>query len=152
MTAKCIKVVYNTLLDRYISLEFGEPQTTLSQQIQADVTGGIMQQVPETVKRIVAGDPTKITMHSAQIAANSSKTFTVANGTKFAFFTMNAAASGKGLYISNTNTSGTISTTAVLAASAITESHTTNSLTLTSSASAVVFVYFLVFAGSVSNS
>lgn len=52
-TAKIIKVVYNTLLDRYSYMELGEPKTTLSQQIQMDVSGGILAEVPGEVKRII---------------------------------------------------------------------------------------------------
>lgn len=52
-TAKIIKVVYNTLLDRYSYMELGEPRTTLSQQIQADVSGGILAEVPAAVRRII---------------------------------------------------------------------------------------------------
>ena len=55
-TAKVIKVVYNTLLDRYSSIELGEPKTSLSQQIQQDVSPSILSEVPKTVKRMLSGD------------------------------------------------------------------------------------------------
>ena len=45
-TAKVIKVVYDTLLERYVSMELGEPRVSLAQQIQADVTDGILAEVP----------------------------------------------------------------------------------------------------------
>lgn len=41
-TAKCIRTVYNTLLDRYSEIELGEPKTTLAQQIQEDTSDAIM--------------------------------------------------------------------------------------------------------------
>lgn len=44
--AKCIRVVYDALLERYVSMELGEPQTTLSQQIQEDTEAAILPQVP----------------------------------------------------------------------------------------------------------
>lgn len=46
VTAKCIKVVYDALLERYVSMELGEPQKTLSQQIQEDTEAAILPQVP----------------------------------------------------------------------------------------------------------
>jgi len=64
-TAKVVKVVYNTLLDRYSLIELGEPKTTLSQQIQSDVSGSILNQVPETVKRMVLNNFDKTSYESA---------------------------------------------------------------------------------------
>lgn len=55
-TAKVIKTVYDTLRDRFILMELGEAKTTLAQQIQQDVSGGILAEVPNTVKRIIRGD------------------------------------------------------------------------------------------------
>lgn len=46
VAAKCIKVVYDALLERYVSMELGEPQKTLSQQIQEDTEAAILPQVP----------------------------------------------------------------------------------------------------------
>ena len=52
--AKVIKVIYDVLLDRYSSMELGEPQTTLSQQIQQDVSGGILAEVPSIATRMLS--------------------------------------------------------------------------------------------------
>lgn len=56
-TAKVIKVVYNTLLDRYASIELGEPKTTLSQQIAADLSGGIKAEAQGAAIRAVDNLP-----------------------------------------------------------------------------------------------
>ena len=53
-SAKVIKVVYDVLLDRYSLMELGEPQTTLSQQIQQDVSGGILAEVPNITTRMLS--------------------------------------------------------------------------------------------------
>lgn len=45
-TAKCIKVVYDTLRERYSSMELGEPQTSLAKQIEKDITENVMTNVP----------------------------------------------------------------------------------------------------------
>lgn len=45
-TAKVIKVVYDTLLERYNSIELGEPRTTLAQQIVKDVSASVLPEVP----------------------------------------------------------------------------------------------------------
>lgn len=45
-TAKVIKVVYDTLRERYSEMELGEPRVSLSQQIQADVSESILAEVP----------------------------------------------------------------------------------------------------------
>lgn len=45
-SAKCIKVVYDSLRERYISMELGAPRTTLAQQIQEDVVSPAVAQVP----------------------------------------------------------------------------------------------------------
>lgn len=52
-TAKVVKVTYNTLLDRYQAMEFGEPRTTLAQQIKADVTESVLQDVPNVIRRTI---------------------------------------------------------------------------------------------------
>lgn len=46
VTAQCIKVVYDSLRERYVSMELGEPSTSLIQQIQHEVVGDVMEQVP----------------------------------------------------------------------------------------------------------
>ena len=46
VTAKCIKVVYDTLRERYSSMELGEPSTSLIQEIQEQVAGEIIPNVP----------------------------------------------------------------------------------------------------------
>ena len=53
-TAKCIKVVYDTLRERYSSMELGEPRTSLAQQIDKEV-----------VQPALAGVPSKSTIMSA---------------------------------------------------------------------------------------
>lgn len=45
-SAKCIKVVYDSLRERYISMELGAPRTTLAQQIQEDVVSPAVAQLP----------------------------------------------------------------------------------------------------------
>ena len=45
-TAKCIKVVYDTLRERYNSIELGEPRTTLGDQIRGEITQEITEKVP----------------------------------------------------------------------------------------------------------
>jgi len=45
-TAKCIKVTYDTLRERYISMELGEPKTSLAQQISEDVVQPAVAMVP----------------------------------------------------------------------------------------------------------
>lgn len=56
-TAKVIKVVYNTLLDRYTTIELGEPKTTLSQQIAADLSGNIKAEAKGAAIRAVDNLP-----------------------------------------------------------------------------------------------
>ena len=45
-TAKCIKVVYDALRERYTSIELGEPRTTLGDQIRGEITQEITEKVP----------------------------------------------------------------------------------------------------------
>lgn len=45
-TAKCIKVVYDTLRERYNSIELGEPKKTLGDQIRGEITQEITEKVP----------------------------------------------------------------------------------------------------------
>ena len=45
-TAKCIKVVYDTLLERYVSMELGSPKRTLSQEIQQTIVDPAVAQLP----------------------------------------------------------------------------------------------------------
>lgn len=44
-TAKVIRVVYDTLRDRYLSMELGEPTTTLAQQIQTDTAQSLLPKI-----------------------------------------------------------------------------------------------------------
>lgn len=46
VTAKVIKVVYDTLRERYASIELGEPTTSLYQQIQTSVVNNVLEVVP----------------------------------------------------------------------------------------------------------
>ena len=48
--AKCIKVVYDTLNERYISVELGEPQTTLGQQVTQQAVSGAVNEVRGIIK------------------------------------------------------------------------------------------------------
>lgn len=48
VAAKVIKVVYDTLRERYTSMELGKPKTTLAQQIQQTVSSGIMAEAKKT--------------------------------------------------------------------------------------------------------
>ena len=45
-TAKVIKVVYDTLRERYNSMELGAPRVSLAQQIQTEVSSSILAEVP----------------------------------------------------------------------------------------------------------
>ena len=46
VTAQCIKVIYDSLRERYIGMELGEPTTSLIQEIQRQVVGDVLSQVP----------------------------------------------------------------------------------------------------------
>lgn len=46
VSAKCIKVVYDTLRERYTEMELGEPRTSLAQQIEADVVQPAISELP----------------------------------------------------------------------------------------------------------
>lgn len=41
VSAKCIKVVYDTLHERYVSMELGEPRATLGETIQRDIMSNV---------------------------------------------------------------------------------------------------------------
>lgn len=45
-TAKCIKVVYDSLRERYTSMELGTPKTTLAQQILETTSSTLLKDVP----------------------------------------------------------------------------------------------------------
>lgn len=45
-SAKCIKVVYDALRERYVSMEIGEPRTSLAQQIDVDVVQPAISKLP----------------------------------------------------------------------------------------------------------
>lgn len=53
VTAQVVKVVYNTLLDRYNSMTIGEPRTTLAQQIAQEVVEQVTPQVPVIIRRTI---------------------------------------------------------------------------------------------------
>ena|GEM_PF-1000024 len=55
-TAKVIKVVYDSLKERYISMELGEPKTTLTKQITESVESAVLPQVPSTEGMLAAID------------------------------------------------------------------------------------------------
>lgn len=57
LTAKCIKVVYDSLRERYVLMELGEPQVSLAQQIQS----GVAQEIGATLANV----PTKSMMQDA---------------------------------------------------------------------------------------
>lgn len=59
--AKCIKVVYDTLNERYIAVELGEPQTTLGQQVTAQAVSGAVNEV----RGIIKGLPDKSFMQDS---------------------------------------------------------------------------------------
>ena len=59
--AKCIKVVYDTLRERYSSIELGEPQTTFGQQI----TNAVTENVVGEVRGLIKGLPDKSFMQNA---------------------------------------------------------------------------------------
>jgi phage minor structural protein len=50
VTAKCIKVVYDSLRERYSAMELGEPTTSLLQEIQEQVVGDVLETVPSMSK------------------------------------------------------------------------------------------------------
>ena len=47
-SAKCIKVVYDALKERYVSMELGEPRTSLTQQISEQIVGSGAVGLPAT--------------------------------------------------------------------------------------------------------
>lgn len=47
-TAKCIKVIYDSLHERYTSMELGTPKTTLAQQILETTSETLLKNVPST--------------------------------------------------------------------------------------------------------
>lgn len=59
--AKCIKVVYDTLRERYASMELGEPQTTFGQQVTNTVTESVVGEV----RGLIKGLPDKSYMQNA---------------------------------------------------------------------------------------
>ena len=87
-TAKVSKVVYNTLLDRYASIELGEPQTSLAQQIKADIVPEVLDEVPPVVERtnitadnITAGTLTGVTIQGSTLLSTSPNgSVEIANG------------------------------------------------------------------------
>ena len=87
---------------------------------------------------------------SSTISANGTKTLTLANMTRFVLFTSANSANSKGMYIVHTTSGGGVSTAAVLAASNITLTTATNSLTISNSTSAVIYYGILLFGGSIS--
>ena len=50
VTAKCIKTVYDSLRERYSAMELGEPTTSLLQEIQEQVVGDVLENVPSMSK------------------------------------------------------------------------------------------------------
>lgn len=48
VSAKCIKVVYDTLRERYTEMELGEPRTSLAQQIEVDVVQPAISDLPSS--------------------------------------------------------------------------------------------------------
>lgn len=48
VSAKCIKVVYDTLRERYTEMELGEPRTSLAQQIETDVVQPAISVLPSS--------------------------------------------------------------------------------------------------------
>ena len=85
---------------------------------------------------------------SVDNTANTSYTFSVANGSRFVLSTIASNADGKGLYIFNTTTTGNITRADVLAAGSVSFSTATGKLTVTSTRPGTFA--FLVFKGSVS--
>lgn len=56
VTAQCIKVIYDSLRERYIGMELGEPTTSLIQEIQRQVVGDVLNQVPSKTQMQAAID------------------------------------------------------------------------------------------------
>lgn len=50
--AKVIKVIYDTLRERYIGMELGEPKTTFAEQITQAVSGAVMGEVRGLIKSL----------------------------------------------------------------------------------------------------
>ena len=50
--AKVIKVIYDTLRERYISMELGQPKTTFAEQITQAVSGAVMGEVRGLIKSL----------------------------------------------------------------------------------------------------
>lgn len=51
-SAKVIKVIYDTLRERYVGMELGEPKTTLGQQVAQMVTDSVMGEVRGLIKSL----------------------------------------------------------------------------------------------------
>lgn len=112
-----------------------------ARQANPNVSGTLAERV------YALGNNTKI--KSLAISANANTVFSVSNGTRAVLFCYNASASSRGEYIINANSSGTVSSTAVLAASALTiTGSTTNTLTLANSGSAIAG-YAIIFTGDI---
>ena len=94
--------------------------------VLADESGGTM-----TVATKGGADyKTPLRVITNEISANTAYNFTVANGTRFVLFISGAASSSKGAYIFNVTTSGNVSNVPILAASGLTITSSTNSVTL----------------------
>lgn len=112
-----------------------------ARQANPNVSGTLAERV------YALGTNTKI--KSLAISANANTVFSVSNGTRALLVCYNASAASRGEYIINANSSGTISSTAVLAASALTiTGSTTNTLTLANSGSAIAG-YAIIFTGDI---
>lgn len=59
--AKCIKVVYDSLRERYISMELGEPKTTLAQQISEIVSTDVVEPAKASVSAAIVHATNMIT-------------------------------------------------------------------------------------------
>lgn len=81
---------------------------------------------------------------SFEIPGESSKTFSIPNGSKCAIFMIKMHS--KDIYLLNSASNGTITIASVLNDSTITETHSTGSLTINNTTTATLFCYFVQFA------
>lgn len=156
-TAKVIKVVYDTLLDRYASVELGVPKTTLSQQIAKDVVSQVLPEVSETVARStidaanISGSLDGVDINGAKfstvlISSGASKTFNVPNGSRHLMIVSGTVEARMAAYIIGCATNGTVDVYQIVQGASISRTISTRSITLTPSGGSAS-VLIITFSG-----
>lgn len=88
-TARCIRVVYDSLRERFKSLELGEPKTTLSQQIELDLSGTMKDTAANAVEKA----------QSAMAATFEATGYESATGTSGAITVQTRNITASGIYL-----------------------------------------------------